>query len=380
METLAATAGACSTRKTFMLLFVTLRPHTLFIDRRIRNFQNLNVEFRHLPLSGADYPQLFRRFDALRWIVKRIPVMMSAVARLRRELRSLGPQDILYVKAWDCLLATLIARLLARNRSQLVCEILDVHDFLLYPSPYRSMVRAFERLMLARIDLLVVPTEGNIGQYYRPIARYRGKIAVVHNRLPTGEAGLCPPPPRHDRAWAIGWFGNLRCRRSLDILCRTAEIMGDRVRILMAGPSLFAPGVLEQAIAPFANIAYLGPFKEQEAAPALYAQVHFSYALHFEPPDRSKWALAVRIFEGGAYGRPTIARADTDMGRFASTHGIGLTVQEPCEDTLAAVLSSLSDEGYGQMLERVRSQPHLFVGESHLEDALSLVKGGRAIT
>ena len=364
----------------FMLLFVTLRPHTLFIDRRIRNFENLKIDFRHFPLSRVEYPQLFRRIDAVRGMLVRTPVMISAIARLQRELRRLGPGDILYVKALDCLLATLVARLFSRNRSRLICEILDVHDYLLYPSPYRGIIRALERFLLARIDLLVVPTEGNIEQYYRPIARYAGQIAVVHNRLPSGEAGPCPAPPGHDEAWVIGWFGNLRCRRSLDILCRTADKMGPRVRILMAGPSLFGQGVLEQAIAPFSNIVYLGPFKECEEAPSLYAQVHFSYALHFEPPDRSKWALAVRIFEGGAYGRPTLVRAGTDMGRFAGTHGIGLSIEEPCEDALSAALSSLSHRNYADMVERVLGQQDLFVGESHLAEALSRVSGPGKVT
>ncbi len=362
-----------------MLLFVTLRPHTLFIDRRIRNFQNLGIGFRHFPLSRVEYPQLFRRIDAVRWIVLRIPVMVSAIARLRHEIRPLGPHDVLYVKALDCLLATLLARALSGNRSRLICEILDVHDYLLYPSPYRRAMRAVERFMLARVDLLVVPTQGNIDQYYRPISRYDGKAAVVHNRLPSGEAGPCPPPPSHDEAWVIGWFGNLRCRRSLEILCRTARAMGNRVKILMGGPSLFPAGVLEQAIAPFPNVRYLGPFKEREAAPRLYAQVHFSYALHFEPPDRSKWALAVRIFEGGAYGRPTIARAATAMGRFVDAHGVGLSIEEPCEDALPAALSSLTDESYSGMAARVREQQHLFVGESDLAEALHAHPGLRML-
>jgi succinoglycan biosynthesis protein ExoL len=299
--------------------------------------------------------------------------MVSAIARLRCEVRPLGPQDILYVKALDCLLATLIARALSGNRSRLICEILDVHDYLLYPSLYRRAMRAAERFMLARIDLLIVPTEGNVDQYYRPISRYAGKAAVVHNRLPSGEAGPCPPPSSHDGTWVIGWFGNLRCRRSLEILCRTAQTLADRVKIMIAGPSLFPPGVLEQAIAPFPNMRYLGPFKECEVAPTLYAQVHFSYALHFEPPDRSTWALAVRIFEGGAYGRPTIARAGTAMGRFADAHGIGLSIEEPCDDELSAALSSLTDEDYSQMVTRVREQQHLFVGENDLAEALALV-------
>jgi len=49
-----------------MLLFVTLRPHTLFIDRRIRNFQNLRIDFRHFPLPRAEYQQLLRRMRTVR--------------------------------------------------------------------------------------------------------------------------------------------------------------------------------------------------------------------------------------------------------------------------------------------------------------------------
>ena len=352
-----------------MLLFVTMRPHTLPIERRLRNFANLKISVRHFSIARHHVPDIWRSFQGVR-LALRIGILLSGIFRLRRALKTITSKDVLFVDAHDALAATLAARFLSRNRSRLICQVLDVHYLLLYPSIYRSTLRALERWTLNRIDLLIVPTHGNIDQYYGPIARFRGEAAVVHNKLPTGEAANPLPAPSFEGTWVIGWFGSLRCERTLEILCRTAELMGSRVKILAAGNCDLPRADFERAIGRHSNILYLGNFHAPNDAARLYGQVHIACGLHFEPPDKSKWALAVRILEGGAYGRPAIARADSDMGRFVADNGTGWTLSEPCEQELPKLLGSLTWESYCRVAARVRDRSDLFIGEDHLVAAL----------
>ncbi|MBL6853426.1 MAG: hypothetical protein ISQ86_08570, partial [Alphaproteobacteria bacterium] len=292
---------------------------------------------------------------------------------LRRALAGLSERDILFVHALDALAVTRIARRLAGNRSRLACQVLDVHYYLLEPGLRGAILRAIERRLLRGLDLLVVPNAGNMPGHYRPVARYTGPFAIVHNTLPTGERGAVPPPLAYDGVWTIGWFGSLRCERALTILCETARRMGPKLRVLTAGLLKFPPGRFERAIAGLANVTYLGPFDAPADVAALYAQAHMSYALHFEPPVKAEWALPVRILEGGAYGRPALARADADCGAFVRDNAIGWTVGNTADD-LIALLTRLEEPEYRRVEANVRAREDLFVGERELAAALAMLR------
>jgi len=355
-----------------MILFVTTRRSSLDNERRCRQFRNLGMAWRHISLSDEAFPEVF---DSLRrrrlWA--RLGAIWRGIFRLRAEIRRLSPSDILYVNALDCLAAVLLARMGIARHNKLICQILDVHSLLLYPGPYRRLLRWIERRLLGAIDLLVVPSAGALPRYFRPVAGYRGPAAVVNNRLPSGEAEEpCPAPP-FNGTWIIGWFGSLRCERSVKILCHAAAILGQKVEIRIAGTSKLPAGLLEQAIAPLSNITYLGPFAAMDTG-RLYRDVHFSWAVHFESPIKAQWALPVRTFEGGAHGRPALVRADTDAGTHMHDNGIGWGIAEPLEQELPLFLQSLTERDYRKVAANVCEKRQLFVGEEQLAQAIAQIR------
>ena len=140
-----------------MILFVTMRAHALDIDRRLRSFANLRLEVRHLRLAEGAFAE-FRGPVTLAHVVHRLWNLLVGIFHLRDTLRSLSDSDLIFVNALDCLFAALVARMLHPNRCRLVCQILDVHPYLLERSPVRPILRFVERRMLSKIDLLIVPT------------------------------------------------------------------------------------------------------------------------------------------------------------------------------------------------------------------------------
>lgn len=363
-----------------MLVYITLREKTPMTIRRRGGFQALGLAFRHVALlegdCGVSAEPGHQHFPLP--VLGRLFALAAGIFRLGRAFRGLEARDSLYVVSLDCLAAVVAARILWRNHSRLICELHDVHPLLLRPSWLRGILRLGERFLLAHLDLLIVPSEGNLTQYYRPIARYRGNAAIVQNKLVSGEAAAPTEPRAYDGAWVLGWFCGLRCERSLNILCAAARHLGPKVKFLVAGVSYFPPGRLERAFAPLPNVTYLGPYDYAKDAAVLYAQVHIGFALHFEPEDKSKWALAVRIFEAGAYGRPVVVRAGTEMGRFISDNAIGWALEEPVEDGLAVFLETLRWDDYlAQARGVLAKDPALFSGETQLADALARLEARR---
>ena len=79
------------------------------------------------------------------------------------------------------------------------------------------MLRACERWLLARVDLLLVSSPAFLTHYFEARQCYSGPSLLVENKvvefertkLPAHRPTAPPGPP-----WRIGWFGILRCRAS----------------------------------------------------------------------------------------------------------------------------------------------------------------------
>lgn len=360
-----------------MLLYLTLRPTGPMIERRRRGFQALGIGVRHFSFQDADAAPAGSQsyYPAPIPLGRRLRLLARGVFRLRRILPALGSQDAIYVALLDCLVALLIARALCRSRTPVICEIHDVHPQALRRDAIGAIVRAVQRLALSRIALLIVPSRANIDLYYGPVAGYRGASVVVHNAVAGSELPVASPPRAFVGRWRIGWFCGLRCRRSLEIVRAAATALGEKVEFVLAGELAgeISAETLRDAIQDLPNVSYLGRYRPDDLAP-LYGRVDLAFVLHFEPPDKSVWALATRIFEAGAHGCPSLARAGTEMGRFVTEHKIGWALEEPCEETLVRFLERLTPEGYGEMVHAVRRQDvTLFSADAQLAAALEMV-------
>jgi succinoglycan biosynthesis protein ExoL len=141
----------------------------------------------------------------------------------------------------------------------------------------------------------------------------------------------------------LGWFGNLRCRRSLALLLDLAERMGSKLELYMRGaPTKTDLGDFEARIAGRANVRFGGRYRWPEDLASIYADVDLVWAGDFHDPGaNSKWLLPNRLYEGGYYGAPPLAPADSETGRWIASHGFGFTLAEPLEQTLPAFFAGL---------------------------------------
>ncbi|MFV0523554.1 MAG: hypothetical protein ACK5RL_03545 [Acidimicrobiales bacterium] len=254
--------------------------------------------------------------------------------------------DLVYARNLDMLVCAAAVMNLARVRRPLVYECLDVHRLMVRSDAVGKAMRTAERLLLRRTDLLVVSSPGFIEHYFD--VRHPGRFRpwLLENRMAPGsfrQARPEPTPVPADRPLRVGWFGVLRCQRSLHLLTDLAVRLGDRVEIVIRGrPNEIEMPDFHHRIGPLTNVVFGGPYRSPEDLSRLYADVDIVWAADFmDAGFNSEWLLPNRLYEGGWYATPAVAPEGTVTGQWISQRHAGFTVGEPLGDSLVALVDRL---------------------------------------
>ncbi|MEL7454675.1 MAG: glycosyl transferase, partial [Pseudomonadota bacterium] len=237
-----------------------------------------------------------------------------------------------------------------------VYECLDVHRLLVRRDPIGFGLRGLERFLLKRCRALVVSSPGFLRNYFDV---YHGGLFQAHlleNRLVDGMA-YGPRPDiggvSQGRPLRIGWYGILRCARSLNLLTELASRLGNRVEIHLHGrvADLEIPDFHDR-IAPHANVTFFGAYKAPEDLARIYGEVDVVWAGDFmEAGFNSVWLLPNRLYEGGYYGVPAIAPAGTETAAWLLQRDAGFNVAEPLHKTLESLVLDL-DQNREKILQK----------------------------
>jgi succinoglycan biosynthesis protein ExoL len=288
----------------------------------------------------------------------RLMRLLQALPRLVRERRRLAGADFFYARNIDMCALALLARAIARSRAPVVYEVLDVQRIFTGRGPVSFLFRLAERLILARIALLVVSSRAFISHYFAPAQGYAWPWFLLENKILELDQATrdARPSPEHPRGpacppqgpWVIAWLGNLRCPRSPQLLTAIARALGDRVRIQIHGfPTETGLDRFLEMIAGHDNIVYAGEYRSPEDLPRIYEQAHFAWAFDYlDAGTNSAWLLPNRLYEGCYFGTPALAPKGTETGRRVEEQGLGWTVGEPVDLAVVELLQTLDAKAY----------------------------------
>jgi succinoglycan biosynthesis protein ExoL len=288
---------------------------------------------------------LGRTYDAA--LLQRIKAIINGARKAAAHRAKLAAADIIYARNLDMLATAFLARRMACLHTPVIYECLDVHRLLTREDFIGFIFRRIEGGLLRRSKRLVVSSPAFIRNHFERRHAGRFKAVLVENRLAAGADGGPRPGPRPpstpQEPLRIGWFGVLRCRRSLGLLLTVARTFGDKVRIVMHGrPALSEILDFHEQIHGLDNVVYNGPYKAPEDLGRIYSGVDAVWAGDFmEAGYNSLWLLPNRLYEGGYHAAPAIAPAGTETARWSAELDAGFAVDEDLTENLPALVCRL---------------------------------------
>jgi succinoglycan biosynthesis protein ExoL len=250
-----------------------------------------------------------------------------------------------------------IARAVVGSRP-LAYECLDIHRSLTGTGLPSRLIQRVEAALLPRVDLLMTSSPAFVRVHFARRPQLRAPTFLIENKLLAldDEVPVAPPAPPLP-PFVIGWFGMLRCRRSLAELSALARRMEGRVRVLIAGkpsPAEFPDWDRQVSEAP--HLEYAGPYVAADL-PALYARCHFAWTIDwFEEGANSSWLLPNRLYEAQAFGVVPIVDAGVEVGQWLEAAGTGIRLTRGTNE-LAAELGELDAGGYAGLRAAVSALP-----------------------
>ncbi len=298
---------------------------------------------------GDDNPRdwknvdLGQTFDAAYW--QRMRAIFKGARVAARHSDALRCSDLIYARNLDMLICAMLVKRWLKLAAPVVYECLDVHHLLTRNDPLGIFLRKLERRLITNTSLLVYSSPAFEREFFQ--AHYGGLYTpyLLENRLV--DAGALPARPakiaKLKRPLRIGWFGILRCQRTLHLLEKLAASFPEEIKIITAGiPAETQVPDFNARISGRANMFYGGPYQSPKDLPGLYADIDLIWAGDFyQAGYNSKWLLPNRLYEGGYFSVPAIAPHDSETGRWVRMHCSGFALEEPLEERFADLIRDL---------------------------------------
>lgn len=291
--------------------------------------------------------------------LQRIGAVLKALTRLGTHAAVLRSGDAVMARNLEMLVLGAAARQRFLPGRPLAYECLDIHRLMTSTGAVGRALRAIEAGLLRCCESLVTSSPGFIREYFEPTHRRLPRAILVENKvLPTAEgrperAALPPGTP-----WRIGWFGVIRCRRSLEILAEVARRAPGLIEVVVAGrpaPTVFGDAADFEGIP---GLRYVGPYSREEEAAALFSSVHFTWTLDFyEAGANSEWLLPNRLYRSAWYGSVPIGLASVETGRWLARHGAGLLLDRAEPSELIAALQAMTPARFAELRHRLDDIP-----------------------
>lgn len=292
--------------------------------------------------------------------LQRVGAVAGACLSLKHRLRHVRKPDVIIARNLEMLAVAKRAEALFGGKVPIVYECLDIHRLMLRDDFVGRTLRAVEANLGRDARLLITSSPAFIEHYFRPLSGLQAPPLLMENKvLETESAGEPANPsaahPDPGPPWKIGWFGALRCRKSLALLAEFTRKMEGRFEIVLRGrPASSEFEDFEGFVRNEPFMRFGGAYRNPEDLPEIYGGVHFTWAIDFfEEGQNSAWLLPNRLYEGCRYGRVPIAMKSTETARFLSVRDIGLVLEEASADGLAALIGEMTPDRFTEAAERI---------------------------
>lgn len=295
-------------------------------------------------------------------LLQRVTAVLRAALGIPRWAKRLKTADVIMARNLEVLLLAGLARAWVGSRAPLVYECLDIHDLMSSGRLVGLPLRMTERALVKRCAALVVSSPGFVREYFakQPVAL--PKVILVENKVAAdadliarkADNGLAGRPP-----WRIGWFGVIRCKRSLELLRDLVRRNPGLVEVVIAGrAAVDIVGDLKTELADEPGMTFHGRFADEAELASLFRGCHFAWVIDFyQSGANSDWLLPNRLYRACYYGAVPIVDNHVETGRWVRDHSAGVVLDTVTLERLETLVRTYGANDYEQAKAALSSIP-----------------------
>jgi len=312
--------------------------------------------------------------------LKRFVIIAKSLNKIRSAVRK---TDVVYTFGLDMLFFGWISKQLSfRKNVKLVYEVGDIREILIGKKPINNLARFFEKFLLRYVSVLVITSEAFYTGYFKKVQNTNSlRYHLVENKLDTDIMSATRSQEITEKKYkefAIGYFGVLRCTRTLEILKMLAEKGKGKIKIYLRG----LPGIkVQKEYDEFVSTEVVvneGPYVVPDDLSAMYNSVDMVWACY---PYQGKeagnwcWAKTIRFYESCYFKKPVFVQTGTEDCKTVEQYGIGICLDlEKIEKTVDYILS-LSDAEISEWKKNINELPeHIYMYSDEHEKLITLLK------
>jgi succinoglycan biosynthesis protein ExoL len=315
-------------------------------------------ENRLADVHGVTPIELGRTADAR--FAQRIGAVAKAMTGLNGLLKGVSKPDVIIGRNLEALAVADRANALFGGDVPVVYECLDIHRLLSRDDLLGKAMRGAEARFGRNTRLIMTSSPAFIEHHFAPKSGIRADMLLIENKvIAIDDVAIQPsivrPLKQPGQPWKIGWFGALRCRKSLELLADVSRRMEGRVEIVLRGrPAYSEFEDFDRFVRDEPHLRFEGPYRNPEDLRAIYDDVHFSWAIDFfEEGLNSSWLLPNRLYEGCLYGTVPIALEGTQTARFLGERNIGLALPQATASGLQALFETMTGDRHSALSDAV---------------------------
>ncbi len=307
-------------------------------------------ENRLAEVHGITPIELGRTADAK--FAQRIGAVAKAMSGLKGLLKTVEKPDVIIGRNLEALAVADRANAMFGGDVPVVYECLDIHRLLSRDDIVGKIMRGAEARFGRHARLIMTSSPAFIEHHFAPRSGIKAETLLIENKVisidQTVQPTIARPLKQPGQPWKIGWFGALRCRKSLAMLAEFSRLMEGRVEIVLRGrPAYSEFEDFDGFVAGEPYLRFEGPYRNPEDLRAIYDDVHFSWAIDFfEEGLNSSWLLPNRLYEGCLYGTVPITLEGTQTARFLQDKAIGLALPDASPAALRTLFETMTGERY----------------------------------
>jgi len=281
----------------------------------------------------------------------RATAVLKAILSLPRWAHRAKSADVIMARNLEMLLLAALAKMWSGSKAPLVYECLDIHDVMSSGRGAGAPLRMLERTLVNGCAALMVSSPGFVREYFARLTARLPKVILVENKV-AADADLIARIPDNGLAsrapWRIGWFGVVRCKRSLGLLRELVRRNPGRVEVVIAGRAAADQvGDLKVELADEPGMTFHGRFADEAELASLFRGCHFAWVMDFyQSGANSDWLLPNRLYRACYYGAVPIVDGRVETGRWTAEHAAGVVLDDVTVERLEALVRGYEAADY----------------------------------